>query len=197
MKKIIQLSIFLSFFAVANGQNLQFNVLNKEYNSFVREVKNSNEYFVNDNYLQAKVKKFSIRLYDSGFNIAIIKFDQKKDFDKLVSEIIKSSYFDYRYCKSYNEPITYLFHSNIGNKYSFSSNELQISVEYPTSTSQFLDSNNQHLTVFVCNSDNSYAYHTNLKCGNLNNCTKEINKAIILEAKKFGYKTICEVCSKL
>jgi hypothetical protein len=48
-------------------------------------------------------------------------------------------------------------------------------------------------TVYVCNSETSYAYHKSSNCRGLSNCTHEVIKVTVTEAKRKN-KRPCKIC---
>lgn len=193
LKKVYLLIIMFSISLNVNCQNITYNILNQNYSDFLHTINSNANYWKSNNSYQAKHNNFRIELYQTIGNTAVIKFSNYKDFEKLIKEIVKNSWFNFKYCTSFNEPIVYNFNSEKA-KFRFNLSEFKLSVEYPNSTSKYLENYNDLLTVFICDSDNSYAYHTNIKCENLNLCKSNILKTNIKDAKKINYKQ-CEICS--
>ena len=171
-------------------------ILDRSFSSLTNYLQSSENYFKNRNYFQAKYGNFSIQIVSGLGNNAIIVFKKEADFKKLALDIMNNAYFDFKFCNDYDSSVVYNFHSGLENRFRFNFDELRISVEYPNSLSEFAQSNIDLLGVFVCGTDDSYAYHTNLRCGNLNQCSGKIYKSTIREATGMKYR-ICGSCTSI
>jgi hypothetical protein len=56
------------------------------------------------------------------------------------------------------------------------------------------ENHSDETTVLICNSQNSYAYHSH-KCSGLQRCKSEIINIRVSEAKKQG-RSACKICYK-
>ena len=145
-------------------------------------------------YFQGKESGLYIKFYKAIGITVVIDLQSQAHYSKLITEITTKANFLFKYCTDYNSPIVYNYITSSNNKIRFNYSKKQISIEYPSELGSFMETNSENLPVFVCISNDAYAYHTNLKCEGLGNCEKEVAKTNIKEAKKFKYQ-ICEICT--
>lgn len=180
------------------GQEINFSQITRGANSFKDFLYQNDSYFSGGNsttpYFQGKYNGIYIKFYESTGPYAIIDFESRSEFVKLIREIQRRAVFRFKFCTDYYDQVTYNYEASGNIKIRFNLNENRISVEYPSKLNQFMDSNMDILTAFVCTSRNAYAYHTNLKCEGLQNCNSDIAKTNIREAKSYRYR-MCEICS--
>jgi hypothetical protein len=195
----------LIFFVLVNlcvgnfySQNITYDLLNSTSETLKEYLSNSEKYFSGGTsdlpYFQGKLNDSYIKFYKSTGVIVIFDLKSQAEYSKIIRTIQNNAYFRFKFCTDYNEPIVYNYQTNSGNKIRFNFNQMRISVEYPSKTNSFLESNSEFTPVFVCISEGAYAYHTNLRCEGLANCDAQIAKSNIKEAKKYNYR-ICEICT--
>lgn len=197
MKKILPLLIILLLFINAKSQTIEYSI----YSSSSETLKNylyKSDNFVSGGrkdipYFQGKYDDIYIKFHESIGTIVIISFGNQSEYLKFIRDIKKNAHFQYKYCSDYNSPITYNYIEK-KNHIRFNLNEMSISITYTSKVNSFLDQNEGFTTAFVCTSNDSYAYHTNLKCEGLGNCNAQIAKTNFNEAKEYDYK-ICEICT--
>lgn len=180
------------------SQNLNYSHLEQNSETFQNYLAQSGNYFSGGSssypYFQGKTSNSYIKFYRSTGTTCIIDLKSEQDFISLVRKIQRNANFRFKYCTDYNEPIVYNYETYGGNKIRFNFNDMRISVEYPSKLNSFIESNSEFTSVFVCLSNDAYAYHTNLRCEGLGNCDTKIAKSNIKEAKKYNYR-ICEICT--
>ncbi|XMO87169.1 hypothetical protein AAFN75_02550 [Algibacter sp. AS12] len=159
---------------------------------------NSGDYFTGGKeelpYFHGKGDSKYIKFHKTTGVNATFDFKTDSEFLSIIHEIQNNAIFKYKFCTDPNENIAYNYETFGGNKIRFNYGEMRISLEFPSKLNTFLESNTEFTSVFVCISDDAYAYHTNLKCNGLGNCEAEISKIDIKRAKKNNYK-ICEICT--
>jgi len=180
------------------AQKINYSDLNVSSTTLKNELLNSGNYFTNYPndvpYFQGKTDSKYLKFYNSTGPIVTIDFKSQSEYLNIIEQIQKNANFRFKFCTDYDDNVVYNYQTSNGNKLRFNFNEMKLSVEYSSSTNKFLDSNFEFTPVFVCVSDNAYAYHTNLKCEGLGNCDAKIAKTNIKEAKKYNYK-FCEICT--
>ncbi len=194
---ILLVTIFL-FVSNANSQEINYSQLKLSAENLKSSLYNDDDYFSGGNsdlpYFQGKKDSKYIKFYKTTGVIVTFDFKTKSEYLILIKEIQNNANFRFKFCTDYDENIIYNYETYSGNKIRFNFNEMRISLEFPSKLNDFLESNSEFTPVFVCVSDNAYAYHTNLKCSGLANCDAKISKTNIKEAKKYNYK-ICEICT--
>src|SRR5690606_41106200 len=198
MKKNFAFILVFSFSSILFGQKITYNDLNSTSDNFKENLLKSGNYFTGENtelpYFQGKEDSKYIKFYKSTGEIATIDFKTDNEYLSIIYAIHKNANFRFKFCNDYDENIVYNYETLSGNKIRFDYGELRISIEYPSKLNNFLDNNSDFGSVFICESDNSSAYHTNLKCDGLANCEVKITKTNIRSAKKINYK-ICKICT--
>jgi hypothetical protein len=191
---------FILTFIVSNllfGQEITYNDLNLTSENLKEHLINSGDYFTGGSeelpYFQGKEDSKYIKFYNTTGVIATFDFKTDNEFLSIIHEIQNNANFKYKFCTDQNENVVYNYETLGGNKIRFDYAELRISLEFPSKLNNFLESNSEFTSVFVCISDDAYAYHTNLKCNGLENCEAEISKTDIKTAIKNNYK-ICKIC---
>lgn len=178
---------------------------NLKYTFFNNSSENLKEYFLkNKNYQNAgsnELPYFSngnieVKFYKTIGVIVDFKFKKRSEFNYATNEIIMYANFDFKYCIDYNSSIVYNFNTSNANEIRINSDENTIVVQHPSQLGDFLRQNRDFLPIVICTSDNSYAFHTNIKCQGFNNCNTIYKKLNIREAKIEGYK-MCKICSSL
>lgn len=198
LSKLIFLFVFI-FSASVNAQKINYSYFLTSTENLKNHLSKTNDYFIgkyqgNISY-QGKSGDLDIVFYNTISEYIIFRFSNSKDYHDLLNEIKSKAFFYYKFCSDYNHPIVYNFLTNNDHKIRFNLEEYQISLEYPSDILGLLNENSEILTpVFTCNTDYSYAFHTNIKCEGLNNCKGKIYKTNIKNAKKDGYK-LCHICS--
>ncbi|MBZ9630540.1 hypothetical protein LB465_07085 [Salegentibacter sp. LM13S] len=179
------------------AQELNYSHLDGNAQGFQSYLSNNDDYFSggseNYPYYQGKINHTYIKFHKSAIVNVVINFPSQEQYLAVVKNIKRNANFNFKYCTDYNQPITYNYQTSSGNKIRFNFEEPKISIEYPSKTSSVLNRNFEFLPVFICLSDDAYAYHTNLRCGGIGNCTGDIRKTDIKGAKNNKYK-ICEIC---
>jgi len=187
-----------TFTFVIYGQKITYNYLNVSSENLKYSLRNSGDFFSNEPhdlpYFQGKYDSKYIKFYKSTGMVVTMDFKTQSEYLQLISQIQKNAHFRFKYCTDYKDNVVYNYQTSVGNKIRFNFNEMRISVEYPSSTNKFLDSNSEYTTAFVCLSKDAYAYHTNLRCEGLGNCEAKIAKTNFKEAKNYNYR-ICEICT--
>ncbi len=180
------------------SQEISFNNLNVSSENLKNSLLNSGNFFSNEPhelpYFQGKADNKYIKFSKSTGTIVIMDFKSQTEYLALINQIQSKASFRFKYCTNYDENVVYNYQTSNGNKLRFSFEKMRISVEYPSNTNKFLDSNFEITSVFVCISKDAYAYHTNLRCEGLGNCEAKIAKTNIKEAKNHDYK-FCEICT--
>lgn len=198
MKKNLTFILILTISNLIFGQRITYNHLNSTSESLKENLLNSGDYFTDGNtktpYFQGKKDSKYIKFHKSTGLIVTIDFKTDTEYLSIVHEIQNKANFKYKFCTDQDENIVYNYESSIGNKIRFNFGEMRISLEFPSKLNSFIESNSEFTSVFVCISDNSYAFHTNLKCNGLSNCESNISKTDIKNAKKNRYKT-CKICT--
>ena len=176
-----------------------------DYVYFNNSAKNLKEFFSkNKNYQKSgsnELPYFSngnieIKFYDAIGETAVFKFKKKNDFNYAVNEIFSKANFDFKYCLEYYSPIIYNLNTSNANEIRIDLINFSIEVQHPSKLGDFMKQNRDMMPVIICTSDNSYAYHTNIKCEGFNNCKTEFIKSNVREVKRAGYK-LCLICSSL
>lgn len=199
MKKQFHFLFLLAlYFNVSFSQSL-------DYIYFNNSAQNLKEFFSkNKNYFRSGSKELpyfsngniEIKFYEAIGETAVFKFKKKNDFNYAVNEIFSKANFDFKYCLEYYSPIIYNVNTRNGNEIRIDLINLSIEVQHPSKLGDFMKQNREMMPVIICTSDNSYAYHTNIKCEGFNNCKTEYLKSNVREAKRAGYK-LCLICSSL
>ncbi|AFL81773.1 hypothetical protein Aeqsu_2313 [Aequorivita sublithincola DSM 14238] len=198
MKKNFTLILAFLISSIVFGQKITFNHFSSTAENLKRYLLNSGDYISSGNadlpYFQGKEDSKNIKFYKSTGVTVIFDFKTDSEYLSIVHDIQNNAEFRFQFCTDKNESIVYNYETYVGNKIRFNFSEMRISLEFPSELNNFIDENSDLTTVFVCKSDNSYAFHTNLKCSGLANCKSEISKTDIRSAKKSNYK-ICEICT--
>jgi len=193
--KLIIITILLLFNSVS-AQNITISDITNSRANLISNLNNSNEYFVNnsgsDPSFQAKDNSLDIEFRG---NNATIKLYSYSEFKSLINMISINMKFKYKVCHSYNEPIVYNYEDYRGNRIRFNYDNQRINIEFPSGVRDMQDRNRSRLNlIYVCTSDDSYAFHTNLRCNGLGNCKYKVQNTSKNNAKKYGYR-ICEICT--
>ena len=198
MEKHFAFILTFLFSSIIFGQEITYNHLSSTSEILKDYLRNSGEFFTGENtelpYFQGKTDSKYIKFHKSTGVIVTFDFKTKSEYLSLIDDIQNKAEFRFKYCTDYDGNITYNYETYVGNKIRFNFNEMRISLEFPSELNTFLESNSEFTNVFVCVSEDAYAYHTNLKCSGLSNCEAKISKSNIKEAKKYKYK-ICEICT--
>ena len=198
MKKHFVFILAFSFSSILFGQKITYTHLNSTSENLKEKLLHSGEYFTGENtelpYFQGKEDSKYIKFYKSTGDVVTIDFKTDSEYLAIIYDIQNNANFRFKFCTDYDENIVYNYETSSGNKIRFDFGEMRISVEYKSKLNNFLDNNSDFGSTFTCESDNSYAYHTNLKCNGLGNCEANISKTNIRSAKTNGYK-ICEICT--
>ncbi|WP_298248362.1 hypothetical protein [uncultured Christiangramia sp.] len=188
--------VFIPFLTI--GQEISYYDLNTSSQDLKNFFLSSNEYFSGGTddlpYFQGKIDNKYIKFYNSTGVIAIIDFKDKNQYLELVRQIQENAFFQYKVCTDPNSNITYNYRTALGNAFRFNFNEMRISLEFPSEINNLLDKHSYLQKGFVCISEDAYAFHTNIQCEGLGNCTSDIAKTNLREAKNYGYK-YCEICT--
>lgn len=199
MKGLLLTSLFLAIFSFeVSGQELEYSNFSSSSDDLKRTLNSSEEYFSGGNedlpYFQGKYNNSYIKFYKSLGTTVIFDIKSQQEYLKLVQEIRENANFRFKFCTDYDEPVVYNYEASNGNKIRLNLSQMRISVEYPSNVNSFIDRNSGLTSVFLCLSEDAYAYHTNLKCEGLGNCETDIAKSNISEAKKYNYR-FCEICT--
>jgi hypothetical protein len=198
MKIHFTLILALTLSSILFGQRITYTHLNLTSENLKEILLNSGEYFTGENtelpYFQGKQDSKYIKFYKSTGDIVTIDFKTDSEYLSIIYDIQNNAVFRFKFCTDYEENIVYNYQTSSGNKIRFDYGKMRISVEYNSELNSFLDSNSDFGSTFICESDNSYAYHTNIKCSGLGNCEANVSKTNIRSAKKSGYK-ICKICT--
>ena len=197
--KIIYFFVFFNLcFGKFYSQNINYSLLNSTSGNLKNFLLNNNDYFSGGNtdvpYFQGKHNNSYIKFYNSTGVIVVIDLKSKTDFFSLIRTVQNNAILKFKYCTDYDEPIVYNYETTNGNKIRFSYDKMRVSISYPSEINDFLNNNSGLSRVFVCTSQDAYAYHTNLRCKGLANCDSQIAKSNIQEAKSYNYQ-ICEICT--
>lgn len=197
LKHILSSLIFI-WAIVGNGQTINYNTLVTTAPDLKNSLLKNSDYFSGGNselpYFQGKFTDSYIKFYKSTGTVVTFDLKSQEEYVKLIREIQQKAIFRFKFCLNYDEPVVYNYETSNGNKLRFNFSEMRISVEYPSKINSLLDRNSGLTSVFVCLSENAYAYHTNLKCEGLGNCESDIAKSNMTEAKKYNY-SFCEICT--
>jgi hypothetical protein len=193
------ISCFLIFFSLSvAGQELNYSHLDANAQGFQDYLSNNDDYFSggseNYPYYQGKISHSYIKFHNTAIVNVVINFPSETQYLNVLRDIKRNADFNFKYCTDYSQAITYNYQTSSGNKIRFNLNEPKISIEYPSKTSSVLSRNFEFLPVFICLSDGAYAYHTNLRCEGVGNCTADIAKTDIKGAKTSKYR-MCDICS--
>ena len=194
IKKLKFLSILLlfSFNSLLSAQKINYRYLDVSPNTLINSL-NREHFFITELnskiFFQGKNNEVNITYYENNYT-SIFEFKNVSDCLNLIDEIRDNAIFQYKYCSSYTLPIVYNYISSGNNTIRFNFEEKRISVQYPGLDFSFAS---EFLPVFICQSYDSYAWHTNLRCEGLNNCNSKIVETDKKNAKKNNYK-ICKIC---
>ncbi|MEZ4840654.1 MAG: hypothetical protein R2821_03865 [Flavobacteriaceae bacterium] len=192
------LLIYVWIFSLS-AQELSYSFLTLSPETFKSYLFSNSDYFssgnANNPHFQKKNGKLNIKFYETTNIYANLDFQSTSDFLNLVREVQSKAYFEHKFCSSYDEPVIFKYITSNKNIIRFNFSEIRVQIQYPSKLDNIFEGDFELImTVFVCLSENAYAFHTNLKCEGLGNCNSKIAKTNISEAKKYGYR-ICEICS--
>lgn len=195
-KEIFKLFIVVLYFfpLKIKSQNIDYYMLNCSSNELINSLNKNKNYLKNSNSYYPNNKYFKINIYNTTGVYVNIKFKNINLFHKTILMVQTNALFSNKFCTSYTMPVTFKFTTINGNIIRFNNDEMEIQIEYPSKVNSYMNSFTQFNTVFVCNSDKAYAYHTNIKCEGLHNCETNILETNSQNAVKKDYK-ICEICS--
>ncbi|MCH4824559.1 hypothetical protein ML462_15405 [Gramella lutea] len=197
IKKVISFILVLTPL-ICFSQDLSYSDINLDSKTLISYLNIDENYFSGGSsdypYFQGKINNSYIKFYRSVSTTCVIDIKSEQDYISLVREIQKNAEFRFKFCTDYQEPVVYNYVTSNGNKVRFNLNQMRISVEYPSSVSSLMDRNFGITPVFVCLSEDAYAFHTNLRCEGLGNCETDIAKSNIQEAKKYNL-SFCEICT--
>ncbi len=195
IKNYILIIFFLSNIS-SYSQNMPFSYINTTSDNLLIYLSNNSNYWkgkTRSPYFQSKNGGTYIKFYDSYSTIVTIDFKKQTDFYETISEIKNKAIFNFKYCSNYRLPVVYNYQTNF-NKIRFNLTEMQISIEYNSDMSEFIQNNENLLSVFICSTNDSYAYHTNVRCFGLSNCSTNIQQTDMQTIKKTKYR-ICKLCT--
>lgn len=189
-------ALFIQLSCVA--QSVNYSHLTLESNELKTHLTDNNDYFSGGSfeypYFQGKHSGSYIKFYRSTSTTCVIDLKSKQEYISLVKDIQNKASFRFKFNTSYQEPVVYNYETTSGNKIRFNLDQMRISIEYPSAISSLMNRNSGITSVFVCLSEDAYAFHTNLRCEGLGNCETDIAKSNIQEAKKHNYR-FCDICT--
>lgn len=191
---LILTTLFIQLSCLA--QSVNYSHLSLESNELKKHFTNNNDYFSGGSseypYFQGKLSGSYIKFYRSTSTTCVIDLKSQQDYNSLIKEIQNNASFRYKYNTSYQEPVVYNYETSNGSKIRFDLTQMRISIEYPSAISSLMDQNFGITPVFVCLSEDAYAFHTNLRCEGLGNCQSKIAETNVREAKKNNFN-ICNL----